>query len=210
MVIGATRSVTDRYSRLSTKEERVAYQYLVVPFIGQSTGSVSASEVAKQMERVIEDHASRGWEFYQLSDVNIEVRPGCLAGLLGAPVQYVRFDQLIFRADKSATILSVPAAGVSVSSGVGGPDRPPHGSSVPHPTSTQDPAQLVAALREQLRSPDWRVRERSASALGDLGTLAAIALQDLEMLRADPDQSVRSRAAWAVETIEKKVKRQRS
>ncbi len=188
----------------------MAYQYLVVPFIGQSTGKVSASEVAKQMERVIGDHAARGWEFYQLSDVNIEVRPGCLAGIFGAPVQYVRFDQLIFRADRSATILSVPATGVFVSGKTGDPDRLTQGSSAPHPTSEQDPVMLVASLRAQLRSQDWRVRERSASSLGDLGALAAIALQDLEMLRTDPDQSVRSRAAWAVETIGKEVKRQRS
>ena len=59
-------------------------------------------EVASQLELAIRLHASQGWEFYQLADVNIEVQPGCIAGLFGATVQYVRFDQLIFRSAESA------------------------------------------------------------------------------------------------------------
>jgi hypothetical protein len=74
------------------------YRYKVVPFIGRSSGSLSASAVADQLEAEIARHAAAGWEFYQLSDVNIEVQPGCIAGLFGATTQYVRFDQLIFRA----------------------------------------------------------------------------------------------------------------
>ena len=79
----------------------VRYQYKVVPFIGRSVGNLSASAVAEQLEAEIARHAAAGWEFCQLSDVNIEVQPGCLAGLFGATTQYVRFDQLIFRAAKN-------------------------------------------------------------------------------------------------------------
>lgn len=75
----------------------IGYHYKVVPFIGRSVGDLSASAVAKQLEAEIARHAVGGWEFYQLSDVNIEVQPGCIAGLFGATAQYVRFDQLIFR-----------------------------------------------------------------------------------------------------------------
>lgn len=78
-----------------------SFRYKVVPFIGRSTGNVSAFSVAEQLEAEIARHAVAGWEFYQLSDVNIEVQPGCIAGLLGATTQYVRFDQLIFRAIKN-------------------------------------------------------------------------------------------------------------
>lgn len=78
------------------------YQYKVIPFIGQAKGSLSASDVAKQLEMAISQHVVRGWEFYQLSDVNIEVQPGCLAGLFGAKAQYMRFDQLIFRASEGS------------------------------------------------------------------------------------------------------------
>ena len=76
--------------------------YKVVPFIGRSRGNLSASEVAQQLEITINQHSASGWEFVQLSDVNIEVQPGCLAGLLGAKISYARFDQLVFRSDRPA------------------------------------------------------------------------------------------------------------
>jgi hypothetical protein len=78
------------------------YAYKVVPFIGQNRGTLSAADVAIQMESIINHYASHGWEFYQLSDVNIEVQPGCIGGLLGAKAEYVRFDQLIFRTDRTS------------------------------------------------------------------------------------------------------------
>jgi hypothetical protein len=80
-----------------TSEITRGYEYKVVPFIGQSRGSLSASDVAQQLESAIAQQSSAGWEFWQLSDVNVEVQPGCIAGLFGASVHYVRFDQLIFR-----------------------------------------------------------------------------------------------------------------
>lgn len=90
--------VTTRQSQVQHRSNpAVAYQYKVVPFIGQNKGSLSASDVANQLENVIQQHTSEGWEFCQLTDVNVEVQPGCIAGLLGAHTQYVRFDQLIFR-----------------------------------------------------------------------------------------------------------------
>ena len=81
--------------------KRMGYAYKVVPFIGQSRGALSASSVAKQLEHTISEHARNGWEFFQLSDVNVEVQPGCISGLFGGTVQYIRFDQLIFRGDSN-------------------------------------------------------------------------------------------------------------
>jgi hypothetical protein len=77
-----------------------AFDYRVVPFIGQSRGTLSSSEVTNQLQTAINQQAAEGWEFCQLSDVNIEVQPGCIAGLFGATVQYQRFDQLIFKMPK--------------------------------------------------------------------------------------------------------------
>jgi hypothetical protein len=82
---------------------RKAYSYKVVPFIGRSRGSLSASDVAQQLEITISQQAADGWEFVQLTDVNIEVQPGCLGGLLGAKVEYARFDQLIFTSLRRAS-----------------------------------------------------------------------------------------------------------
>lgn len=73
------------------------YEFKVVPFIGKIKSSESAEAVGRQLEALIASGTSGGWEFYQLSDVNIQVSPGCLAGLLGSKESYIRFDQIIFR-----------------------------------------------------------------------------------------------------------------
>jgi len=73
------------------------YQYKIVPFIGQIKSGQGADVAAQQLESVISQHVNAGWEFVQLGDVNIEVQPGCLAGLFGQKAAYVTFDQIIFR-----------------------------------------------------------------------------------------------------------------
>ncbi len=65
--------------------------------MGSSKSGEGASVVSNQLTTLINGNAREGWEFYQLSDVNIEVKPGCLAGLFGASVSYITFNQLIFR-----------------------------------------------------------------------------------------------------------------
>ena len=57
----------------------------------------NAGEVAGQLDQLINSYASQGWEFYQLGSVNIEVKPGCIGGLLGRESDYIRYDQAIFR-----------------------------------------------------------------------------------------------------------------
>ena len=108
----------------------MAFQYKVVPFRGHAKGGLNATDVAKQLETIIQQHAAQGWEFCQLSDVNIEVQPGCIAGLFGAEVQYARFDQVIFRAPDvrlsevgSNTIASKDTAAPAQ---LGQPVRPAH------------------------------------------------------------------------------------
>ena len=73
------------------------YKYSVVPFIGRIKDSQSAGEVSKQLQALIDQYASQGWELHEVSNVNIEVKPGCLAMLLGAKSSYIRFDQVIFK-----------------------------------------------------------------------------------------------------------------
>lgn len=77
------------------------YEYLVVPFIGQVKGGVfdakSAQQVSAQLQAVINEYVQKGWEYYRIDKVNIEVAPGCLSGLLGQKATYLTFDQVIFR-----------------------------------------------------------------------------------------------------------------
>lgn len=70
----------------------------------------------------------------------------------------------------------------------------------PVPTQ-QNPNLSVEDLVLGLQSSDPRVRERSASAIGDLGSGGASVLPVLEALRQDSDRRVRARAAWAIESI---------
>ena len=73
------------------------YEYKVVPFIGVIKSGQGADVAAQQLQSVISQYVGAGWEFVQLSDVNIEVQPGCLPALLGQKSSYLRFDQVIFR-----------------------------------------------------------------------------------------------------------------
>lgn len=73
--------------------------YKVVPFMGQIKSGASAKEVSAQLENIINSHASQGWDFCSVDSVNITIRPGCLAGLLGGKTSYVRYDQVIFKRD---------------------------------------------------------------------------------------------------------------
>jgi hypothetical protein len=73
------------------------FQYKVVPFIGKIKANGNAQEVATQLQTAINQNTTDGWDFHSFNDVNIEVQPGCLAGLFGAKTAYVQFDQLVFK-----------------------------------------------------------------------------------------------------------------
>ncbi len=75
----------------------MTYEYKVVAFIGSIKGKGNADSVASQLTALINNEAENGWELFQMGDVNIEVTPGCIAGLLGQKVTYIRYDQIIFR-----------------------------------------------------------------------------------------------------------------
>ena len=74
-------------------------RYRVMPFIGKIKSNQSAVDVSNQLEALIGEGAKEGWLFEQVASVNIEVQPGCLAGLLGAKADYTRFDMVVFRKD---------------------------------------------------------------------------------------------------------------
>ena len=101
---GAHSAAAPQRIALSGRDETRApmYEYKVVPFIGHLKsgffGSVEdASEVSKQLETLLQQQARVGWEFVTVNDVNIEIRPGCLAGLFGNKTAYAPMDQVVFR-----------------------------------------------------------------------------------------------------------------
>lgn len=72
-------------------------RYRVMPFIGKIKSNQTAADVSNQLESLINEGAREGWQFEQVNNVNIEVQPGCLAGLLGKKADYVRFDMVVFK-----------------------------------------------------------------------------------------------------------------
>ena len=74
--------------------------YQVIPFIGKIKGKQNANDVSDQLETLINKGEKEGLEFVQLGAVNIEVSPGCIAGLFGAKVAYTHFDMAIFKSKK--------------------------------------------------------------------------------------------------------------
>jgi len=79
----------------------MAYLYKVVPFSGSFKTGVLGREgpetASKQLEDVINSHVSQGWEFYSVSQINMLIKPGCLAFLFGDRRSTVPYDQVIFR-----------------------------------------------------------------------------------------------------------------
>jgi hypothetical protein len=82
------------------------YRYQVVPFLGTMNTGIFTNEnartVSSQLQRLINQHAEQGWQFYSLEKVNIQTNPGCIGQLLGQSASYITFDQVIFR---QATVL---------------------------------------------------------------------------------------------------------
>lgn len=76
------------------------YQYFVAPFVGKLKSGESVNVVSEQLASLINHYAAHGWDFYSLDNVDIEVKPGCLAGLFGAQTSYITFNQAIFRKPK--------------------------------------------------------------------------------------------------------------
>ena len=77
------------------------YQYKVIPFIGSIKGEKvtpdNAKNVSNDLEKVINEYARQGWEFYEIDKVDIATSPGCMTAFLGGKSSVITFDQLIFR-----------------------------------------------------------------------------------------------------------------
>ncbi|MBS1913914.1 MAG: hypothetical protein JST22_18135 [Bacteroidetes bacterium] len=86
------------------------FEYRVVPFTGTIKGKGSISDVSARLQEEINRQSQEGWEFYQLGSINIEVKPGCLGGMLGAKTLSFPQDQIVFRRD-APKVLEAESAG---------------------------------------------------------------------------------------------------
>lgn len=74
-----------------------SYTYKVVPFRAGQKGQLSPADVASQLATVISAGAIDGFELHQVATVTVEVAPGCLGSLLGQRMQYLTYEQVLFR-----------------------------------------------------------------------------------------------------------------
>ena len=74
------------------------YEYNMVQLpqtfvLKQDTGK----EIASYLERLIQDRAAQGWEFYRIDSVGVAVSPGCIAALMGAKQTMTYYNVVCFR-----------------------------------------------------------------------------------------------------------------
>lgn len=164
------------------------YEYKVIPFIGQNKGILSAADVARQLETAINEQIARGWEFQQLSDVNIEVQPGCISGLFGAKVQYVRFDQLIFRAARTSESRSEVAGTPHIDAVALKGDLVPPAPTVARKVRTRPPLPTSQTHLEVWRGKSDDELRAAAGSLNDYTDEARAVIRDeLAWREMDPD-----------------------
>ena len=77
------------------------YHYLVIPFLGSLQRGVFSSQgadvVSQQLQSLINQHNSQGWEYYHIATVYVAVSTGCLADLLGIKSGSIQINQVMFR-----------------------------------------------------------------------------------------------------------------
>jgi hypothetical protein len=77
-----------------------AYAYKMVPIPPDFEAGREApggQDVAACLERVVNEYARQGWEFYRVDAVRVRARPGCLGSLLGFPERTVAYSVITFR-----------------------------------------------------------------------------------------------------------------
>lgn len=64
----------------------MTYTYKMIqlpPNISVDATSQTGREAADYLESVVNDMAGKGWEFLRVDSIGVQVKPGCLAALLG-------------------------------------------------------------------------------------------------------------------------------
>ena len=79
----------------------MSYQYKMVqvpPTITIEAGTAQGNEAAVYLERVVNQYAEKGWEFYSVETIGVHEKPGCWASLWGAKEVFTSHYVITFRA----------------------------------------------------------------------------------------------------------------
>jgi hypothetical protein len=77
------------------------YTYKMVqvpPSISVRAKDYRGGEAATYLESVVNQYAAKGWEFYRVDSIGVQVAAGCLASLFGAGTQQHTYYVITFRA----------------------------------------------------------------------------------------------------------------
>jgi len=76
------------------------YEYKMVqvpPNIEVQAKNQKGNEAAAYLDKIVNSHAQDGWEFYRVDAIGVNVKPGCLAGLLGQKSALTTYYVVSFR-----------------------------------------------------------------------------------------------------------------
>lgn len=77
-------------------QQRYEYRMVQIPpsiTVRQAVGN----EAAFYLQRIVNEEASRGWEFMRVDTIGVNTPPGCLAGLFGGQVTTLNYYVVTFR-----------------------------------------------------------------------------------------------------------------
>ena len=79
---------------------KTPFQYKMIqvpPNIQVQANQHKGNEAASYLEIVVNQHAKDGWEFYRIDSIGVNVKPGCLAALLGRKEDSYTYYVVSFR-----------------------------------------------------------------------------------------------------------------
>lgn len=77
-------------------------KFKVVHFVPKLKGGIISAKgvpVEKQVEDVINQHTSEGWEFVSYQTAHVSIAPGCLASFIGRKEAFLYYDIMLFSRD---------------------------------------------------------------------------------------------------------------
>lgn len=87
-------------SRTAPSSDHAPYRYKMVqipPTISVREGTATNRLAADYLESVVAEWVAKGWEYYRVDTIGIQVRPGCLAALLGSRPTTMQYYVITFR-----------------------------------------------------------------------------------------------------------------
>lgn len=72
-------------------------KFFIQPFVAQQVDEINPAAVAGQLQTMIDQFGSQGWEFYRIDSVDVWVNPGCFSWLFGGRSNSTQLNLIVFR-----------------------------------------------------------------------------------------------------------------